>query len=519
MSIEKIWLSHTPEFVNRRIEYPTLEELSVQINNLKSHQEVISNFSIWEKCIEDLILLRWSWLNSVAPFNTEDSYIDEKIENISNTFEKIKNSNIFDSVFLDKIIHNIKTISNSNDSPLYDEMKSHLEPTHSICFIQTDPSSLSWLENYTRQNRKWVVKSPSQIRGDVFYDAIVIFGQATKLIKRRGFADKSVEFLLTSPRAKKIYWSHYKWTSIAVEPEISLVGSLPETKAINYNESMFLNMKDTSRSIFKDESLVPQVNEQKYLESINKLVSIENIDNVENIEEAHCYVLSKEESNKNYAAYVLHDEKATVVDDFDEDGTLDIEKVHPSQVGEGMYILKRMEGADRDVLEEIANSILGESMTVARQHQKNWRNSLKEKAQEISEEKVISDLKSLGISYVNKDTIKRWTTNAIKPKSSVHFNILLKYLDFDQQIPEIASSMDKIHSAHIEAGQKLDRLLREKINNLDVKNFSGKVQIDFDLLGENMGTLSAFRIEAKLNSLVKVPKSWGGWGIKEIYNA
>ena len=46
-----------------------------------------------------------------------------------------------------------------------------------------------------------------------------------------------------------------------------------------------------------------------------------------------------------------------------------------------------------------------------------------------------------------------------------------------------------------------------------------KVQIDFDLLGENMGTLSAFRIEAKLNSLVKVPKSWGGWGIKEITNA
>ena len=54
--------------------------------------------------------------------------------------------------------------------------------------------------------------------------------------------------------------------------------------------------------------------------------------------------------------------------------------------------------------------------------------------------------------------------------------------------------MDKIHSAHIEAGQKLIDYL-EKINNLDVKNFSGKVQIDFDLLGENMGTLSAFRLK------------------------
>ena len=76
-----------------------------------------------------------------------------------------------------------------------------------------------------------------------------------------------------------------------LEPEISLVGSLPKQRQLTITESMFLNMKDTSRSIFKDESLVPQINEQKYVESINKLVSIENIDNVENIEEAHCYVL------------------------------------------------------------------------------------------------------------------------------------------------------------------------------------------------------------------------------------
>ena len=152
-------------------------------------------------------------------------------------------------------MHNINSISNNSEAPLFDEIKTHLDPTHSVCFIQTDPTSLYWLENYTKQIRKWVVKSPSQVRGDVVYDAMVIFGQATKLIKRRGFADTSVEFLLTSPRAKRIYWSHYKWTSIAVQPEISLLGSLPETKAVNYNESMFLNMKDTSRSVFKDESL------------------------------------------------------------------------------------------------------------------------------------------------------------------------------------------------------------------------------------------------------------------------
>ena len=120
---------------------------------------------------------------------------------------------------------------------------------------------------------------------------------------------------------------------------------------------------------------------------------------------------------------------------------------------------------------------------------------------------------------MNKNTIKRWTTNAIKPKNNKHFKILLKYLDIDQHSSEIISAMEKIHSAHVEAGQKLDKLLREKIKNLEVKNFSGKVQIDFDLLGENMGTISAFSIEAKLNSLVKVPKSWGGWGIKEIDNA
>ena len=90
MSIEKIWLNNTPEFINRKIEYSNLEELSLQINNLKSHEEVISNYSIWEECIEDLILLRWSWLNTVAPFNFKDSYIDEKVESILNLFENIK---------------------------------------------------------------------------------------------------------------------------------------------------------------------------------------------------------------------------------------------------------------------------------------------------------------------------------------------------------------------------------------------------------------------------------------------
>ena len=53
---------------------------------------------------------------------------------------------------------------------------------------------------------------------------------------------------------------------------------------------------------------------------------------------------------------------------------------------------------------------------------------------------------------------------------------------------------------------------------MSTKNFSGEVQVDFNLLGEEFGTISAFKVETKITELLNIPRNWGGWGVKEIKN-
>ena len=78
--------------------------------------------------------------------------------------------------------------------------------------------------------------------------------------------------------------------------------------------------------------------------------------------------------------------------------------------------------------------------------------------------------------------------------------------------------MKLIQKAHVEAGQKIGKLLKKEINKMSTNNFSGEVQVDFNLLGEEFGTISAFKVETKITELLNIPRNWGGWGVKEIKN-
>ena len=62
---------------------------------------------------------------------------------------------------------------------------------------------------------------------------------------------------------------------------------------------------------------------------------------------------------------------------------------------------------------------------------------------------------------------------------------------------EISEGMKIIGKAHVEAGQKIGKLLKETINEMSIKDFSGEVQVDFNLLGDKFGTISAFKVETK----------------------
>ena len=157
-------------------------------------------------------------------------------------------------------------------------------------------------------------------------------------------------------------------------------------------------------SAFSEASIKPSINEEKLLERIKANIEKEDLNDQETSEEAHCFILSQKQNGNNLAAYVLKGDKAKVIDDFNGDGTLDIEDVNPEQVGVGMYILKRMEGVDRDIIEDIADDSLGEKSIELRLLQQKWRRALTKKINDSSEEFVIKELKKEGISFIDKGT-------------------------------------------------------------------------------------------------------------------
>jgi hypothetical protein len=82
---------------------------------------------------------------------------------------------------------------------------------------------------------------------------------------------------------------------------------------------------------------------------------------------------------------------------------------------------------------------------------------------------------------------------------------------------ELWSDMQKINAAHSTAGFELDSLLKNKIEDISAGELFGHTSYEFKLSDdENLGALTAFAIEERLESLVEVPSSWTQWGVREL---
>ena len=68
-----------------------------------------------------------------------------------------------------------------------------------------------------------------------------------------------------------------------------------------------------------------------------------------------------------------------------------------------------------------------------------------------------------------------------------------------------------------QAGFELDSMLKSKIEEIDAAIFYGNTSYEFTLSeGQNLGTITAFSIEERLESTVEVPSGWTSWGVREL---
>lgn len=515
--LDKLWSVQEPEIIERRIQNQSLEEIYLLLKELIKHDEVNRSEEFWDITLHSINSVLWVWSNIPNPFSSDDSYLEGNILELENQLKIAKEFEYNPAPILETIFEKIKILRLNNESPLYDAEVEHLDKSRKICFVATS-SSYNFLKEAVKQiSRKWVVKTPTELRRDETYDEMVFFGQFSNLFYGR-FSDPTLEFLFTSARAQKMYWVHYEWISSSWSPKIHLLGSDDKTKPFNGSGDIFLSK---GKGTIKDLDFVPKVDEQRYVGLIKRSVSEEeNLDSESQLlEEAYCFLLTEKRNGKSLAAFVPSvGTKALAISDFDGDGTLDIWRFLPEELGKGMYILRRTQGADRDVIELIADRHLDTDATSLRNSQKNWKKELSKKVNYIGIEQAIKELKKLGCTPASRSNIKRWMSkSSIRTSKQSHFYALMEFSDLKSEANKIWTDMRRINAAHSQAGFELDGLLKGKIEDIDAATLYGNTSYEFTLSEEqNLGTMTAFSIEEKLESVVEVPSGWCYFGVKEL---
>lgn len=512
---EKFWNVENIEFIERAIKYDNLSQFYLIRTEILKHPEMDRSNEYFDNLMYSLNTINWVWSNISHPFNIENSLIEQKIEDLKYSLEIARDNNYSVERYIEAALNQIKKIKNYNEAPLFDAMSNGLDKSKQVCFVPVD-ISYSWLTNYVKiKNKKWKVRKSSQLRGNEFFDQIVILGDLRSIFGMQRYQDKSKEFLLTAPRADKIYYAHYDWIPVQWKPEYFLIGSNSQ-----FYKEHFENIFDNKKIKYEiDEELIPSINEEKFSNLISSNIS-SYAHEVDNKVDATAFLLSEKSKNNSLFAFVERDKaNAYVIDDFDGDGTLDIWKKSPDEIGKGMFLLRRTESADMDILEVIADTFLGSYSETYRQHQKLWKKSLKRKVEILGKDVAVNELKELGCKVASIINLNNWLSpESIRTRSEQDFYKILEFSEVLLDHKMIWESMKKINSAHNRAGVELMKRLKNKIENLDPSYLENETKKDISISGESFGTLTAYLIEEKLTENYNVPRSWTTWGVKEFNN-
>ena len=93
----------------------------------------------------------------------------------------------------------------------------------------------------------------------------------------------------------------------------------------------------------------------------------------------------------------------------------------------------------------------------------------------------------------------------------------MEFANLKKEASQIWNDMRKINAAHSQAGFELDALLKNKIEDIDAATFYGNTSFEFTLSDEqNLGTMTAFSIEERLELTLQVPTGWTAWGVRQL---
>jgi hypothetical protein len=334
------------------------------------------------------------------------------------------------------------------------------------------------------------VVHPLQLKDLTCYDRLIVIGPS------RWFP----ESIFTAARAGQIDILIFDWIKDRWKPQDVFVSPHKSSGPSN-RKYVTVEERETS-SRWED------IDPESLFIIINKASSVTSTLNKEGRDEYEDVIAMCMFLEDDWAVFIEASEGAkTLVIDPDEDTGHRIARILAKEIKPGMFILVRTSGGG-DYIVPVADKIMGSQAQHAREHQKRWKELLRNYAKRNGLFKTSIDLLDLGSDVANEINVRNWMSpRSIRTRKYNDFLAIMRLVGLAGVAQEYWTIMKRINRAHHKAGFEIRNLLLERVKDLNMEILQKQGRMDFKLPGEDEGGLTAFRVESVLAKTLEVPYS------------
>jgi hypothetical protein len=176
---------------------------------------------------------------------------------------------------------------------------------------------------------------------------------------------------------------------------------------------------------------------------------------------------------------------------------------------EGHYLVVRTEG-DIDYIIPVADGLIGGDAAHLRSLQQFVKDRLGEIISDIGLTGASKRLQALGSARAaDVQNVRRWASpRSIRTEDPADFRAICRLIGEEPRCEALWHAMERLHKAHLEAGQIVRYRLIEEIQRGDVEQVISNGWADFEAEEiEGEGTLRVVRIDGRAPELDRVPRS------------
>lgn len=305
------------------------------------------------------------------------------------------------------------------------------------------------------------------------------------------------EYVFMAPRAPKVAILAYDWMRIWWKPAELFMAPFAGSGIV---EEVILQHKGEEDEGIDPEALVPAIDfKQVFAAGVGRAPARDEDEAVE----ARAYVL-----DQGWAVLLEAGETSSaLVVDLDENLSDRVRRIRAREIERGTYILLRTSGGG-DYIVPVANRILADFESTARQHQRDWKVRLRTLFRKHGPAHVTENLRRLGSVRANDTNLHNWMSERnIRTQDPEDFTAIMRLIGLGEQAEEYWRIMGLIDKAHKMAGFRIRRLLLEEVDRMDLQGLERIGMMTIELPDKDAGSLGIFRVLSVSPTVELVPAS------------